>query len=146
MNTLSKILIAKLAATLSLWCIPLLLFPPRWLSLLGLPQQESYLFVRLLGMAYLAFCIGYGFALKDTLRGRMPLGTVWSSVVSNGGACALLLYYGIAGAWSAWGAPMQGVMWFSVLATAALAAALLRAGVSGTAAARPHELGAPGQD
>jgi hypothetical protein len=145
MNALSKILVVKIAATLSLWCVPLLLFPPRWLSLLGLPPQESYLFVRLLGMAYLAFCVGYGFALKETLQGRMPLGTVWSGIVSNGGACALLLYYGIAGAWSAWGGFMQGVMWFSVPATAALAVAML-AVASGRIAARPHELGAPRRD
>jgi len=38
MNNLSRIFIFKIAATVIVWCIPLLLFPASVLEIAGLPQ------------------------------------------------------------------------------------------------------------
>jgi hypothetical protein len=88
MSHLSKVFIFKFAATVAFWCIPLLLFPSEFLAVLGLPPQSSYMFVRMLGWAYLALCVGYAFGLKASLQGQRAAGPIWVGIVSNGGACA----------------------------------------------------------
>ncbi len=59
MRDLDFVLRAKIALTVVAWCIPLLLFPASLLARLGFPIPTPDVFVRLLGMAYLA--LGYGF-------------------------------------------------------------------------------------
>lgn len=131
MSHLSKVLICKIAATIIFWCVPLLLFPSTVLQVVGFPEQSSYMFVRMLGWAYLALCVGYYFALRASLKGKRLMGAIWVGVVSNGGACVYLLFYGVSGAWSEWGAAIQFVAWNSVVATALITIGLLKYGVNG---------------
>lgn len=125
MTALARILAAKIALTLALWCVPLLLFPPAWLAALGFPLPQPLLFLRLLGMAYAALVVGYGFGLRAARRGEYPAAVVWVGIASNGGACGLLASAAAAGTWTGWGAVANGLMWCSLLATAAIAFALV---------------------
>jgi hypothetical protein len=134
MNALAKVLIFKIAATLLFWCIPLILFPASLLQALGLPVDPTAMFLRMLGWAYLALCVGYGFALAAALRGERLLGPIWVGLVSNGGACLYLSYYGLNGAWNAWSGAVQFVLWASVAATLAITSGLYRYGLR-----PPHE-------
>lgn len=134
MNALSWIFVVKIVATIGVWCVPLLLFPATLLEALGFPAQPTYLFVRLLGWAYLALCVGYAFGLRAALRGKRAMGPIWVGIVSNAGACAWLLLYGAAGAWTGWGSAVQLIGWASVLVTAAIAAGLVRYGLRGAGA------------
>ena len=131
MNNLSKILFFKITATIFFWCIPLLLFPAAALKAVGFPPQENYMFVRLLGWAYLSLCVGYYFALRASLEGRRLMGPIWVGIVSNGGACLYLLYYGATGSWSSWGGAVQFIAWGSICATALITLGLLIYGVNG---------------
>ncbi len=128
MGNLSKILAFKIALTVAVWCIPLLLFPTTWLLALGFPVPEPQLFLRLLGMAYTALVVGYGFGLRAASRGAYPAGVVWVGIVSNGGACVMLAIGAAFGVWAAWGTIAQAIMWGSLLGTAAITAALVRFG------------------
>ena len=131
MNPLAAVLVFKIAATVLVWCVPLLLLPAATLSQLGFPEQDSYLFVRLLGWAYLALCVGYGFGLRAALAGRRLMGPIWVGIVSNGGACLYLLIYGLAGTWADWGGFVQFIAWSSAVATALITAGLVVFGVRG---------------
>ena len=131
MSYLSLTFIVKILATALFWCVPLLLFPAQWLTAIGLPDQPTYLFVRLLGWAYLALCVGYAFGLQASMRGVRAPGPIWVGIVSNGGACAFLLYFGFAGAWSSWGGLLQLLLWLSALTTAMITLALYVFGVAG---------------
>lgn len=128
---LSKVLIFKITGTILLWCVPLLLLPAQTLESIGFPTQQNYMFVRLLGWAYLALCVGYFFALQASLKGRRLMGPIWVGIVSNGGACLYLLYFGLAGAWSGWSLAVQVIAWGSVGATALITAGLWCYGVKG---------------
>ena len=132
MNNLSKVLIFKIVGTLLLWSIPLLLMPASMLESLGFPPQESYMFVRMLGWAYLGLCVGYYFALRASLRGKRLMGPIWVGIVSNGGASLYLLYYGLMGTWSDWGTAIQFIAWGSAAATALITAGLILFGVRGS--------------
>lgn len=136
MSHLSMVFIFKIAATVAFWCVPLILFPAAVLEGLGFPSQPSYMFVRMLGWAYLALCVGYTFGLRASLQGQYSAGPVWVGIVSNGGACAYLAYFGVSGEWAAWGGFVQFVLWSSVAATAAITIGLYFFGVQGAAAAR----------
>lgn len=131
MSPLSLVLIFKIAATVLVWCMPLILFPAAALEAVGFPAQRDYMFVRMLGWAYLALCVGYAFGLAASLSGKRLMGPIWVGIVSNGGACAYLLFYGATGAWSEWGGFIQFIAWSSVVATALITAGLLQFGVRG---------------
>ena len=131
MSNLSKVLIFKIVGTVFMWCVPLLLFPKALLDAVGFPQQETYMFVRMLGWAYLALCVGYAFALQASLNGKRLMGPIYVGIVSNGGACLYLLYYGLTGSWAAWGDIVQFIAWSSVFATALITAGLYAYGVKG---------------
>lgn len=131
MNKLSKVYVLKITATLLFWCLPLVMFPAEVLEAAGFPAQPSYLFVRLLGWAYLALCAGYAFGLKASLAGQRLMGPIWVGIVSNGGAAAFLLYYGFTGAWSEWGGFIQFVAWSSAVTAALITAGLYVFGVRG---------------
>ncbi len=132
MSNLSKVLIFKIAATVFVWCIPLILFPASLLEAVGFPPQGSYMFVTMLGWAYLALCVGYGFGLKASLAGKRLMGPIWVGIVSNGGACLYLCYYGFTGEWAAWSGVVQFVFWGSAVATALITAGLYLYGVKGS--------------
>ena len=73
--------------------------------------------------------MGYGFGLQEALRGNVIRGPVVVGIVSNGGACLYLLYFGFTGAWATWGAAIQFVCWSSVLATTLITLGLFRYGL-----------------
>lgn len=129
MTALARVYVFKIGATVLFWCVPLLLFPATLLEQVGLPEQPTLLFLRMLGWAYLALCVGYAFGLSAALRGERLAGPVWVGIVSNGGACLLLLGYGLAGTWSAWGGFVQLLLWSSALVTAAITLGLVLYGV-----------------
>ena len=131
MNALSKVFAFKIGATVSVWCIPLVLMPASWLEMIGFPRQDSCMFIRMLGWAYLALCVGYWFGLKASLQGQRPMGPIWVGIVSNGGAFLYLLYYGLLGTWTTWGIALQVIGWGSALATFLITAGLLLFGVRG---------------
>ena len=131
MSNLTKVFIFKISATIIFWCAPLILLPADTLVEAGLPRQESWMFLRMLGWAYLALCVGYYFGLEASLQGKKLMGPIWVGIVSNGGASAYLFYYGLSGAWSNWSAFIQFVGWASALATALITAGLFIFGVRG---------------
>ena len=133
MNHLSKVFIIKIAATIFVWCIPLILMPAAWFEALGFPRQETYMFVRMLGWAYLALCVGYWFGLKESLQGRRAMGPIWVGIVSNGGAFLYLLHFGALGTWVSWGIGLQVIGWGSALATLLITTGLVIFGVRGQA-------------
>jgi len=132
MNALSLVLIFKITATVLVWCVPLLLLPSSMLIEFGLPSQPNeVMFVRMLGWAYLALCIGYAFGLKASLQGKRALGPIWVGIVSNGGACALLLLFGLSASWNDMSYLVQFIFWSSALATAVITVGLWTWGVKG---------------
>lgn len=126
MSKLTLVLIFKIAATVIVWCVPLILFPAAWLEAAGLPWPDNDQFIRMLGWAYLALCVGYGFGLIESLQGRVAPGPIWMGIVSNGGACLYLLFYGLTGTWADF---IQFVGWSSAAATALITAGLIAFGV-----------------
>lgn len=132
MNSLAKVLVLKIAATVFVWCVPLILLPAEVLLEVGFPKQDSYMFVRMLGWAYLALCVGYAFGLRAALQGRRLMGPIWVGIVSNGGACSYLLFYGLSGAWAEWSGFIQFIAWSSTVATALITAGLVVFGVRGS--------------
>jgi hypothetical protein len=132
MNALSLVLTFKIAATVLFWCVPLLLLPSSILIELGFPAQSNDLmFVRMLGWAYLALCIGYAFGLKFSLLGKRALGPIWVGIVSNGGACVLLLLFGLSASWNDMASFVQFIFWSSAATTAAITVGLWIWGVKG---------------
>ena len=128
MKSLARVLIVKIVFTVLLWCIPLLLFPQPWFPALGIPAPEPCVFRRLLGAAYLALIVGYSFGLAQARKDQMPTGVVWTGIVSNGLAAAILFACGLDGAWNRWSWLGQVYMWFSAVATLGITVALLAFG------------------
>lgn len=131
MNNLARVFTFKIVATIVFWCLPLILLPSSALEAAGFPKQDTYQFARMLGWAYLALCVGYAFGLASALQGKRALGPIWVGIVSNGGAFAYLLYYGLLGTWSAWGGAVRFVGWSSVAATFLITVGLFMFGVLG---------------
>ena len=131
MNALATVYVFKIGATLLFWSLPLIAFPKALLEAGGFPVQPTYQFVRMLGWAYLALCVGYGFGLAAAPRGERLMGPIWVGIVSNGGACVYLTWYGLTGTWDDWGLLPRVVLWGSVAATAAITLGLYQFGVRG---------------
>ncbi len=125
MQRLGFVLKAKIALTVVAWCVPLLFFPADLFVRLGFPSPTPEVFVRLLGMAYLALVLGYGLGLRQSQRGVYPAQAVWVGILSNGGACTLLVLHAAQGAWSGWGLLAQAFMWASLVGTGAITAGLV---------------------
>ena len=118
MNHLSKVYIFKISATVLFWSIPLLILPPHIFVDLGvLTSADDSMFLRLLGWAYLALCVNYAFGLQESLKENVVAGPIIVGLVSNGGACLWLLYFGASGAWTKYAFFVQFVGWSSVAAT-----------------------------
>lgn len=131
MNGLSSVFAFKIVVTFLLWWLPLAILPDRLIVALGFPAQNSYIFIRLLGMAYFSLGVGYAFGLRDSLQDLRPLGVIWTGIVSNGGTCALLTFFGINGAWSTWGRIAQFAMWGSLILTGIITIGLISTGLLG---------------
>src|SRR5262245_1474780 len=117
MLTLPNILKFKIICTIVVWGLPLLILPASWFPVLGVPVPVPIIWVRLLGAAYLALTATYGLGWIEIQKGRAATQTVWTGILSNGLACAILIYYGITGAWSTWSILGQFLMWLSVFLT-----------------------------
>ncbi|OFZ13027.1 MAG: hypothetical protein A2X86_09395 [Bdellovibrionales bacterium GWA2_49_15] len=131
MNTLSKIFIIKISATLIFWCLPLILMPASMLESAGLINLQSIMFARMLGWAYLALCLCYFFGLKSSLKGDRAMGPIWVGIMSNAGACLYLMYFGLSDAWITLGSFIQFISWASAVFTLAITFGLYLFGVRG---------------
>ena len=131
MRYLSGVLFLKIGFTIAL-CLGLLLVPTALLvEKTGFPTFPSTIFLKLLGVAYGALLVSYVFGLVDTLHGRYPRATVWTGIVSNGGAFFLLSIDAFQGAWAAWGPPARIAMWVCLVATGLISAGLIVFGPCG---------------
>ena len=139
MNVLALILTFKIVATVLVWCIPLLLFPSWLLEQSGLPSQEINMFARMLGWAYLSLCVGYCVGLSDEIQGKRNMLVVCVGLVSNGGGCLYLLYYGFSGTWTHWAVPLQVMLWGSAIAAGLITAGLYVFGFKSTNRSRKIE-------
>ena len=99
-------------------------------------MQSHLMFLRMLGWAYFALCIGYAFGLKDARVGVLNPGPIWMGIFSNGGACLFLLTYGLQGAWNEWDPWIRFVLWASCLAAGFITTGLVAFGLFGKHA--PH--------
>jgi hypothetical protein len=126
---LETVFVIKILFTLFVWCIPLLFFPAKLLTFIGIPEPINIIFLRLLGMAYAALMVGYIFGLIEILRGDYPIEVIWVGIVSNGGAFLLLLIYGFLKTWRLWGLFAQIVMWISIIATGSITFGLVSVGL-----------------
>jgi hypothetical protein len=123
MYILRATLILKIFLTIC-WSAALLFLSGTQFEYLGMPQPAPILFTRLLGAAFLALLVGYALGLRDLQRGKMPINTMLVGIVSNGLACVLLVYFGLKGTWSEWGALAQYSMWGSAIFTGTITALL----------------------
>jgi len=125
MRHLSKVLAAKIVITILAWALPLLFFPRGLLVNLGFPAPEPEIFLRLLGIAYMALVVGYALGFRKTLRNEYPLVAVWVGIVSNGGATIVLVIGAVTRIWSHWGPLAQLYMWLSLASSATIALGLM---------------------
>ena len=121
MRPLAVILQVKIWVTISFWCVPLLLFPRSVFEWLGFIDVGSIMFLRLLGMAYLALVAGYYLGYKDFVAGLYPSSAVLVGIISNSGAFLLLVIGSVIDVWSSWGVLAKTFMWSSIVATGLIA-------------------------
>lgn len=122
---LRAVLRFKIAFTVVAWAAPLLLAPGHWFTALGFPAPRPMIFIRLLGAAFVALLVGYVRGLRALNSGRPPVDAVIVGIVSNGLAAALLLGYGLSGAFADWGAPARLFMWASAAVTTLITIGLI---------------------
>lgn len=90
MSFLALLLIVKIAVTLVLVVVPLILAAPDWITRFSGLKGDTALF-RLYGMALLALLVGYAMALWGHWQGDDVVWVVPMGMVSNGGAALILL-------------------------------------------------------
>ena len=117
MLTLPRILKFKIVCTILFWGLPLLTVPSSWFPRLGIPVPVPIIWAGFLGAAYLVLTVTYWLGWMEIQKGGSATQTVWTGIISNGLACAILIWYGITGQWSTWSLPGQLIMWFSVALT-----------------------------
>lgn len=121
----------KIIATVCFWSLPLLCFPSTWLQALWMANRndasaflsdQTILFQRLLGWAYLALCVGYAQGLHACSSPQQPTilpGPILVGLVSNSGACLWLLHGMVFTSLASQAHPfLQFVLWSSIVATA----------------------------
>ena len=62
----------KIIVTILFWIIPSLFFSQSLSNSLGFPKLEPMVFIKLLGMAFTALCVGYILGLREIKNGRYP--------------------------------------------------------------------------
>lgn len=117
---LQIVMAAKIALTLGIWSLPLLLFSEKSFTRMGFPQPGSMVFLRLLGVAYGALACVYALGLKGVLDPAIVRGIGW---VSNGGAFVILCV--ARREWTGWGLAARTYMMASQGLTGSIAAALM---------------------
>lgn len=115
--TLAFVLWVKIIVTAVLWAFPLLLSTPGTFRWLGFPEPRPMVFFKLLGAAFLALGVGYVRGLIMLKGEHYPADAVLVGKVSNGLACALIVAYGLMGAYAGWGRPARAFMWVSAALT-----------------------------
>jgi hypothetical protein len=100
---LKKIFIAKIVLTIFLWALPLTVFPPALFKFFGIPIAGTYLFSRLLGIAYFALIIGYSEGIHQIKNNVKPIRIQLMSILSNGGASIAIGVFGMLGLFGNWG-------------------------------------------
>ncbi len=115
MSGLQGLFIRKIIVTLVCLCIPLLLFPREVYVYFGIPMEDSMIFMRLLGVAYLALCVGYFSAITALKSNQKPTAIIDMGLVSNGLAALVFLFYGATGSWQNWNLFAQVYMWLIML-------------------------------
>jgi hypothetical protein len=126
MTKLSKVLFFKIAITFFCWVLPLLFLSNRDLHELGFPDvQPMAIFIKLLGMAYASLLICYISGVIEIRHDRYPSITVWTGIISNGGAFILLSIGAFQQIWNDWGVIASGFMWFSLCATGVIFISLI---------------------
>ncbi len=143
-TALRRTLGLKVVVTLALWAGPALLLPAPWFPVFGIPQPPlaQIVFVRLLGAAYVALCVGYVIAWRAPARHPSA---ILVGIVSNGLAALAILSVGSAGGFDSWSTLGAVYIWGSCLIAAGIAAALVTTGrplLRKIAAERSH-LGTP---
>lgn len=118
MRRLRGVLQRKIAVTSLLFVLPLIALPQSVFVSLGLPVGEFALFPRLLGIAYAALLVSYAFGLRDLAKGRYPIVAVCTGIVSNGGATAAFVTFGLMGAYTALPTWLQWYFWISAAGAA----------------------------
>lgn len=119
----------KIFVTITLWAIPSLVLPESFIVSLGIPVNESIIYVRLLGAAYLALLVGYVAGVKRVKTGKDVEHIIWAGIVSNGLASLLLFLYGVLGSYTEWLPLGQLYMWLSAVLTLIITVGLLWTGV-----------------
>lgn len=125
MRWLGVLLKVKITLTLIGWVLPLFALPQSLYSELGFPDSMPLVFLRLLAMAYMALVAGYWLGLLQLNRGVYPWHPVIVGIISNGGACLVLLGGLLAGGWSEWGGFARWYMNLSAAGTGLIALGLL---------------------
>jgi hypothetical protein len=130
MQNLSIVLCLKIGVTV-LWFVPLLFFPSDLLRTIGFPDLAPIIFIKLLGLAYGSLLVGYVFGFVAARHGSYPRSTVWTGIVSNGGAAILLSIGAFQGIWATWGFWARLIMRISLAATGLISAGLIAFGPCG---------------
>ena len=137
LERLRRLYEVKIAGTVLLWCLPLSVQPQSLMTALDLNTPIASLFLRLLAIAYLALCVGYGLGWRAAGQGVLLTGPLWVGLVSNGGACVLLTAYGSMGAWNNLPPTIQSALWLSAASTALITLGLWLLGLQ----RRQHGMG-----
>ena len=124
MTGLVRIYFVKILLTVLVWCAPLLVLPDVVADAVGLEGAATPFLLRLLGLAYLALCVGYAFGLQAAWVGQRRHGPLWAGIVSNGGAAVLLGWVVVSGTHAPWPWQAQAVVFLSAAAAALIALGL----------------------
>ena len=92
MFNLANVIALKIIVTMGFWSFPLLVAPGFFLPQAGLELPENTILLSLLGWAYVALCVGYGYGFLQARKGIREKGILAMGVVSNGGACLIMLF------------------------------------------------------
>jgi hypothetical protein len=127
MKGLRGLFIRKIIITIIFVCIPLLFFPASLFELVGIQSPQPIIFIRLLGVAYLALITGYWGGIKALDNNDNPIHVINMGIISNGLAGIVFLYFGMTGSWSAWNIGAQIYMWLLTIGVVIITINLLRA-------------------
>ena len=113
MKELRRLLINKIGVTAMGLCIPLILFPRSFFADFDV-SADGMLFVRLLGVAYAALCVGYYGGIQLLEDQQAVRYVIYMGLVSNGFAGLIFLIYGVTGRWTSYAIGMQIYLWLLV--------------------------------
>ena len=129
MSSLSWVLLVKIVFTVFGLGLPMLFCPKSLFKSLGFDVPEPIMFLRLLGMAYIALVVTYWDGFETSLGGAYPAAVVWTGIGSNGGAFVILVYNAISGTWRSWGKWARAMMQIALVVIGGITAGLIIFGV-----------------